>query len=66
MKLRLHTTNTGKEVEKIATKKHVRPKLLPEKAMVETVNLIKALRLKDARVTVSVINAIAKRIRIDR
>ena len=65
MKLRLHTTNTGKEVEKIARKKHIRPKLLPEKAMVKTINLIKVLRLKDARVTVNVINAIAKRIRID-
>ena len=43
-----------KEVEKISTKKLGRPKLLPEKVMEKTINLIKSLQLKGALVNVNV------------
>ena len=48
-----------KEVEKISTKKRGRPKLLPEKVMEKTINLIKSLQLKVALANVNVTNAIA-------
>ena len=48
-----------KEVEKISTKKCGRPKLLPEKVMEKTINLIKSLQLKGALANVNVTNAIA-------
>ena len=51
---------TNKEVTVLISRERGWPKLLPEVIMAKTIQTVKALHLKDAPVSIAVINTIAK------